>query len=887
MIPADVRLFTWVDVEEVLFRAQQKGEWPAPLVWARAYWDNLTLGIRPGFQATVKAWLSQQFDPRFDPDHTVIILESVNGVSRTLRIWFEETEEPATPPVFKPSLARPTTVVQSYQQTSPPALDPACPPVIAFHSFKGGVGRTLFALALALAVREKDRDTRVLLIDSDLEAPGLSWLLRDRFPAWPIAMADFLALVHGDPDPKAQDSITLVADRIRDLLMDGIYILPSFRSIGQFSSLEIKPEHLIQNAKNPYVLTELLAELGRTLKVSAVIVDLRAGLSELSTGILLDPRVYRVLVTTLSDQALTGTCEVLKILGQWAPAKQPDHPLPTLIMTQTPPEFVSQRQLLEPYEKRLLEATQFFLEQSGVENDTPYMITSEFDSKLTVLPDSWNRVTELLVKQGMVEQAANLLDWLPQTQSKRPSVSILLPSELTRGRENLAEFAHQMVFAERGDVREYLAIPPLRRLAVDFSKKVPIAIIVGAKGAGKTFTFLQFIRFKSWEAFTADAIERPSEITAPTYPVCQPKNLESRITEEARREIQQALGLTASGDYTKISDYLRDGIRDDLHEGGWRERWLDIVAWSAGFEFAQAGAGRRLAEHLRAESQFCVAIFDGLEDIFQELPSDPKQQKALRALLQDVPEWLEQQPGRPMGLLVFVRQDMVLNAIKQNSAQFLSRYEPYALEWDAEEALRLVLWMSQRSRLPIQIDNLQDLKVSELVEALIPLWGRKLGSPDSREGRSAAWIVAALSDLQGQIQARDIVRFLEYAAQGSINDTRWMDRILIPAAIRDAVEKCGGEKIKEIQQENPKLGDILTKLASLDDEHKQAPFAQSQVGLSAEDLTYLSDTGVVLGEREEYYMAEIFRRGLDFKLKAGARPRVLSLSRKLLGKILM
>jgi len=32
--------------------------------------------------------------------------------------------------------------------------------------------------------------------------------------------------------------------------------------------------------------------------------------------------------------------------------------------------------------------------------------------------------------------------------------------------------------------------------------------------------------------------------------------------------------------------------------------------------------------------------------------------------------------------------------------------------------------------------------------------------------------------------------------------------------------------------------------------------------------------------REEYYMGEIFRAGLNFKLKVGARPRVLPLSRK-------
>jgi hypothetical protein len=68
--------------------------------------------------------------------------------------------------------------------------------------------------------------------------------------------------------------------------------------------------------------------------------------------------------------------------------------------------------------------------------------------------------------------------------------------------------------------------------------------------------------------------------------------------------------------------------------------------------------------------------------------------------------------------------------------------------------------------------------------ALAPLWGRKLGKDNSKEARSAEWVITALSDLKGQIQARDLVRFLSKAAYVSKDDTRWIDRILAPAAIR-------------------------------------------------------------------------------------------------------
>ena len=42
----------------------------------------------------------------------------------------------------------------------------------------------------------------------------------------------------------------------------------------------------------------------------------------------------------------------------------------------------------------------------------------------------------------------------------------------------------------------------------------------------------------------------------------------------------------------------------------------------------------------------------------------------------------------------------------------------------------------------------------------------KLGRKDSREAFSDRWILAALSDFTGQLQARDIVRFLRYSSEG-------------------------------------------------------------------------------------------------------------------------
>ena len=53
--------------------------------------------------------------------------------------------------------------------------DLSCP-VFAFHSYKGGVGRTLSLIAFARAwtnLQKNPENSKLLIIDSDLEAPGL------------------------------------------------------------------------------------------------------------------------------------------------------------------------------------------------------------------------------------------------------------------------------------------------------------------------------------------------------------------------------------------------------------------------------------------------------------------------------------------------------------------------------------------------------------------------------------------------------------------------------------------------------------------------------------------------------------------------------------------
>ena len=502
-----------------------------------------------------------------------------------------------------------------------------------------------------------------------------------------------------------------------------------------------------------------------------------------------------------------------------------------------------------------------------------------------ILPNDWDAIKNQLAQSDLTGHMHPLISWLPEPTlgtDEKPQFE-----ELQGKRKQLAEFANKLIFAElseTGEIGEFLPIPPLQNLATDHTAKVPIAVIVGGKGAGKTYTFLQIVYCKNWYKFIEKLTGTPAVNNFPlyVYPVLKSKNLiasTDEMVQQTQQKTIKQLGLTNQGHSNQLVDGLRNRLAKKLHEGEWRDYWLDFLAWSAGFREKKSGAGRQFVEYLEKENKYVIAIIDGLEDLLQNLPSDENQQTALRSLLQDVPGWLQQQPNPRLGLIVFVRQDMVTNAIKQNAAQLMAKYAPYALNWRDEEALRLVAWILRRI-VENSTEDLQQMRESELIDELTPLWGRKLGHENSHEARAAEWVIAALSDLKGQIQARDLGRFLHLAAQRSEPNLQGLDRLLVPSEIRGVVAPCGEEKIKEIEIENPTLGGIFSKLKQLSEDNKQTPFVREQLSLSLEDVQMLEENGVILREAEEYYMSEIFRQGLDFKYKSGGRPNVIMLANR-------
>jgi hypothetical protein len=138
-------------------------------------------------------------------------------------------------------------------------------------------------------------------------------------------------------------------------------------------------------------------------------------------------------------------------------------------------------------------------------------------------------------------------------------------------------------------------------------------------------------------------------------------------------------------------------------------------------------------------------------------------------------------------------------------------------------------------------------------------------------------VVAALSDYQGRLQARDLVRLLMIAADES---ARQGVEKLTPSSLRKALTECSLKKIDELTVETPGLKEVLEKLRRGKADQRRMPFRAEAFDLSSNEVDFLETHGVVArGDQGELFLPEIIRLGLNFSLEGGRRPAVLKMYR--------
>ncbi len=906
---SDTRLYTWLDVESKI-QKQKRDNWPREIKNIQVYANGLDVFLRnKADEAKAKKYLNLWFGDWYNEKDNLIYLESATKHVKSLDVIFIQDnyqDNFDSNGSFRPFFGELALFTDHVEDHVPdiriglPASIKDSPGMLAFYSFKGGVGRTVHVVAALKSILSGNGSDkpRVLLVDADIEAPGLTWWAMEKGELPELSFLDFLALANDDIEPYKNTfevSVKKLNETILTVDKHKIYFLPAFRSMDQLLRVSVKPEHLVRNPGNSWVVGNLLFHLGKMLKVDYILVDLRAGLSELSAPFIFDPRILRFLITTYSSQSVEGMRIVLRQMAKIVPLSSEDKEEvyydPYLVFSMVPEDlkysdkFIAiQRELIGQYPDH------------GEDDATPSRLTAvnTFFAQQLLYLESFEQTWDKLSGTSVLKETGKLLN---DVLAKRNRDGAELKVEDIKSLlSQLISLSTDLEYAESGKSVEYLPIPAIRNLGQKYTASLPVAVVIGSKGSGKTHMYLQLTRLGNWKNFLGDLQidmldikkkENPLEV----FPLLESLNLHDaakEITSNRREKVWEYLSKPEQWNQSKLRDEVNKYLKDDVGWDyvNWRSYWFHLIGLSLGMNVnseTELISIEKIQAYLKKQHLKVIILIDGLEDIFDNVRNNDFQKLALKGLL-DVPEVLREFRESYLGVVCFIRRDLIRAVIRQNIGHYESRYSPYDLTWNFEEALRLVLWVWYKiGNIPgVTKESLLSFDRNELAEHLIPFWGRKLGAAHSKEAVTANWVLAALSDFQGQLQARDLVRFIKNAAIESEKNIVYKDRLLQPAAIRKAIQPCSTMKISEIEDEFPGIKSVFNKLRQYKEERRKIPFTADKLDLTAQEIEQLEALGVLQKVDEKYYMPEIFRYGLGFTLDRGARPMVLALKKRFL-----
>lgn len=891
---------TWVDVARRL--ASSGIDFPKPpseVIRTRASWFGLTVECSGHVsEDAIASWLESVFPRRISRNPFAIELD---GPASQLHIELETVTRRV---VHRPVFGIIDGIVDYSNVSEVITSRPL--PVVACLSVKGGTGRTTSAIAFSAAWAKKS-GRRVLLVDADIEAPGITYLFESVAGSPRVSLEDVIVLAHGAESAGAEDVIEFAAARLKDQsISDEITVLPLRRDADELASSSIRAEHLSTEG-NPFGLADLLSRIAARLDCAGVVIDVRAGLVPLGVNLALDPDVSPIFVTTLSSQSIRATAALTSFLAREVRRAGRTPRKPLLVVNRVPSVFKQSgmdTKIVGPLVERMIGSLVDDAESGSGLSDSIDDVEPLSQVSVPELPDiqvmsgRWDDFNVQLKTSGFVAATTMVFDsWISSelelgNTNKAPRLDDAPNFVSNEAQRKLQRFANHLIAAEsiQGSVPKPLVINALASLVRRFQSDVPIAICEGAKGTGKTMAARYFISQVNWQraCFSLGEIEDAAD--AVLIPVVASLQVSTSVQDEFAAALTAAslsLGFTRPQEFYKTVNFLKQKLAENVDEAAWVDYWLDVAAWGVGYEVGSQGAGARFIDTLRRLKRRAVLIFEGLEELYQSA-GDPGVETAMRGLLVSLPQRLRSEMGRPLGAIIFARRDTIDAAIRQNVDQFRREYSAFALSWTEDDLLELAAWISSLSgALPELWDKgFTALGNDEKKERLKVLWGRKLGPDDqpgkrTKEAYTAAWVVAVLSDLRGKLVPRDLVRLLATGAAIEPSDDErasFPTRLLIPRSIRGAVESTSEKKVAETKEEIPELKTIFEKFQSRADEIA-VPLTENALkilGITSEEVRTLSRHGVVFEEGKLLEVPELFRRGLRLK-NGGARRSVVNL----------
>jgi cellulose biosynthesis protein BcsQ len=700
------------------------------------------------------------------------------------------------------------------------------PRTITFYSFKGGVGRTtaLTHVAWILAMRGR----KVVAVDLDLEAPGLSTAFR-LDPSPEFGIVDYF--YERSYQPEGVEPNVLITKIFGEVTIPDatgrLFIVPAGALTLDYISKvdDLRAATVLDNGETLWSVFK--REIQEQLNPDIILVDSRTGINEWGALSLLQAADEAVIFLFPNEQNRQGIDLLVKSLNSFGNL--------SINFVFSPVPDLSDTGMTKV--KRIWQALSEVIEQE-IDQDQINENDNEISEPLLVpylppiaLADHYPVIGLL----GYYNQIANLID---QDTNKIHAAKIL-PAKDTDERWAIIE---SLEFPALNAADPNSNLVDLFQKTANFSKFLDetTCLIRGRKGTGKTALYSLLLNHKDKAKSLAngrlDSIEFFSGHG--TFDHSRPSRDEFQIVN---RKLQEVGGTWESlwRSYLILRVFQSNHL--NLIKGNRREKFSDLhrVLSSIPTENWQSEHTQALIQ-LTIDDNLILIVKDALDILNQQYS---EQNQALWLLYDDLDEDFSEREGiREQALTglfqliqscdarrltsirfkVFLREDIWNRLNFDNKSHFNGR--DLFLRWTRVDFLRLALRQSTQSKIfkdlvdrSSPIANIDDVNENSLNQALDLLWGirRRAGNRSKYVYR---WVYERLSDLNETTFPRSLSVLLKEAKnheltyKGSTSIKAPTDRLLRSTSLEIGLQKASEERCEAIKQEYPDLCSFFESL---------------------------------------------------------------------------
>jgi len=766
-----------------------------------------------------------------------------------------------------------------------PQRELSLPRTVTFYSFKGGVGRTtaLTHVAWILAMRGR----KVVAVDLDLEAPGLSTAFNLQ-PQPKYGIVDYFYERSYLPEGiKASISITEIFGEVRIPNAQGrLFVVPAgCLSLDYIAKVDdLHANTIIDGDQNLW--TVFKREIYEQLKPDVILIDSRTGINQWGALSLIQAADDAVIFLFPNEQNKQGIELLLQSLQNLNKS--------SINFVFSPvPDVSKLDKVKEIYQSLLNEIKISTDEESEIDDNDPL----EIPEPLVIPYLQPIALADTYPVRALLDYYNKIVNLIDEETDEIERTNILTNSE-TRWKiiESL-----QFPEVNAADQRQNLSL--LFQRTTDFARFLDdtTCLIRGRKGTGKTALYWLFLKHKSVAQKFA-----PGRLDNTRFLSAHGRFQDSRPSREEFQFIHQNLQLKSGtweafwrayllirSHQENLLQFLKGKkaakfteLREIINNLP-KERWQSEYT-SALLELSTNYHLRLLVkdvidilnEEAKNNSQKLWFLYDDLDEDFSE--AGQVRQQALTGLFQLV-QSCDANRLTEIRFKIFLREDIWNRLSFDNKSHFTGR--DIILQWNKIDFLRLALRQVIQSKdfkdlvdrsSPIAVESIDQASEEAIDKALELLWGsRRRGG--NRAKNVSRWVYEKLTDPSGTTFPRSLSIFLKGAKEqeltykGQPSSKFRTDRLLQGNSLEFGLKKASEKRCEEIKEEYPDLtkffDSLKGKLAFLSKELLREVWQGSAPDIAGfeEFVSFLSEIGIIEWREKEkrYKVADIYVYGFE------------------------